>query len=267
MTEEIPLFNSAGLKIQWANKHINDLNSFLKEFIGSGHYGIFVDKDPETGIYRFKAGSREGTPAEIPLMIGDTTHNLRSALDHIITEIAGGDKTSVYFPFHKDVETFISTTDSRVVKARRDINAGCPGLWDFIVNELKPYESGNHALWAITKLDAVDKHKFIIPIVTVTQVHIKEMFDKKHGMTYRDTFIEVRGDRAVGITASQHEFNLEGNVDFTLEVLFPPGGLFENQPVVPTLFNLSELVAEVLQAIRQFIADAGIVIGRKSNAA
>jgi len=62
-------FASAGLKVQWAKIHINQLSAVIN---------AFLSVSPESS-----------PPVDIFLLIGDIVHSLRSSLDHIATWIVG----------------------------------------------------------------------------------------------------------------------------------------------------------------------------------
>src|ERR1700719_482762 len=76
-------FDSARLKIQRANRHIENLQAVLTEFSAGKFYEFVVDGKPGALVTRLL----KPFPDDIPLIIGDAVHNLRSALDHLVTAI------------------------------------------------------------------------------------------------------------------------------------------------------------------------------------
>ena len=98
-----PQINDGFAKLDWANKHINKLYETWREFAKSG-YPILTEDDPKTGNRTFKIGVTSPISEEIPLLIGDAVHNLRSALDHLIYRLVTiatngkGPFGSLYFP-------------------------------------------------------------------------------------------------------------------------------------------------------------------------
>ena len=105
-----------------------------------------------------------------PLLVGDTIHNLRSALDHIVCQLAilnGNDISCcdrTYFPicickpdfakFRKMAEHLLS-----------------PEAFTFI-EELQPYKTADatredpshSSLWIIHKLNVIDKHRILVVV-------------------------------------------------------------------------------------------------------
>ena len=86
----MPRFDGSRLKVEWAYKHIADINSILEVFIGFDFYDLAVDKHSDNGenFLRCNIKSRleEG---KVAVIIGDALHNLRSALDLLYYETVG----------------------------------------------------------------------------------------------------------------------------------------------------------------------------------
>ncbi len=80
--------NGARKKVVRAEEHLRALNDVVESFIKRKSYRPIEDRDPKTGTQRRYAVLTEQPPPEIPLVIGDVVHNLRSALDHGIFEVA-----------------------------------------------------------------------------------------------------------------------------------------------------------------------------------
>lgn len=101
-------------------------------------------------------------PAAIPLILGETIHNLRGALDHITTAIHNFHKgirdTRIKFP--------VSSTKENLLKSRRgdQLYKDIPELWDFIFEIVKPYsdEDGNKWLYRMCSLSNTDKHRMLM---------------------------------------------------------------------------------------------------------
>ncbi len=102
------------------------------------------------------------------LIVGDIAHNLRSALDHLIYQLAllNGQPTScskkTAFPICIDEQSFARGR----WKAELYIH---PAAFAF-VEELQPYKAANLAgkraessyLWTVSELDIIDKHRMLI---------------------------------------------------------------------------------------------------------
>jgi hypothetical protein len=72
------------LKVQWANKHIDELHSVLNAFIASKPYGISCKIKPDTGHRVYYVAKADPIPQDVPLIISDVLQNLRTALDYLL---------------------------------------------------------------------------------------------------------------------------------------------------------------------------------------
>ena len=85
------------LKIDWANKHIEELHSALDAFIATNPYVVSEKRNPQTGEHIYYAAKVTPVPPGILLISGDILQNLRTALDYLIchlVRIKGGTPTT-----------------------------------------------------------------------------------------------------------------------------------------------------------------------------
>src|SRR5438309_6733807 len=78
---------SARLKIEWAKKHILDLDTALRMFYSTNPYKVGTKHDPQTRELIYYLAGIAPTPAHIPLMVADVLQNLRSSLDHLAYQL------------------------------------------------------------------------------------------------------------------------------------------------------------------------------------
>ena len=241
-----PAIEKARLKVQWANRYIQEFDAKFKTFRQQANFGLRIYRDGD-GIQCFE-GSAPDTPIVFALLIGDAIHNLRASLDHFTSGVVGLESRTAYFPFHGTVEQFDACAKKRL------INEKWPGLGDHIVSELKPYEAGNYPLWALNKLDVIDKHKLIIPAIGLAQIRTGALVDKERNNHIAGMTLTVgEGGRLVGI-ATDGNFEIEGEVETFYDIFFPKGSLFEGEPVLKTLANLSQVVDETFTALERFMS-------------
>src|SRR3954447_18780775 len=103
MTE--PLFQGPKLKIERAERHIAELQAATDAFLGRDPYPVIVKDDAERGLRYVSLNVRETIPPSFGLIAGDAIHNLRSALDIMLCDIAlgcGAKKRKARFPFAED---------------------------------------------------------------------------------------------------------------------------------------------------------------------
>lgn len=117
-----------------------------------------VERD-ETGAHVY--ADIPPLPIDLAFSVGEIIHNLRSSLDGvsstIVSAITGKREERVGMPFHETYASLLSTREnSRVFRASAD-------LYDYILEHIKPYrKDGNTLLWALNKLNNVDKHRRIM---------------------------------------------------------------------------------------------------------
>jgi hypothetical protein len=152
----------AWAKIDRAKKHIADLEQVIASFSNPRPYEVLPEYNPNTRQTEYKVVKIERIPESIPLIAGDAIHNLRSALDLLAYEM------------HRAGAYWKSVAEDRVAfRAWGDVNkyqsgmvgiieSTSPKVYDEIVR-IEPYKGGNgHALWQVSELDNIDKHRLLL---------------------------------------------------------------------------------------------------------
>ena len=155
------LLEDAFLKIEWADKHIQNLNVELNKFMESHRHTAFIEHDPDGPGDLLKVRQEYETPSGVSLAMGDVIHNLHSALDIAINRIqflTHGIMTNyTKFPIRETKEEFEAA-----------INGGLKGkvpfeILNFLRVDVKPYLGGDgEALVHLHNLDIEDKHRIIL---------------------------------------------------------------------------------------------------------
>lgn len=244
------------LKVERAKSHLDSLIS-LSSPLSKELYEITVSRERTVAIlakpdcFDVTFRPKKPIPEFFALIIGDAVHNLRASLDHwaaaLVSETTGNPvDTRVYFPFYGEGKKFESA------KGYKPIKQAAPDVADFIGDEIKPGFDGDRNLWSITDLDNVDKHNFILPTVAIAKVTNLDL------RWQPDNFL---GDVAVGgyatgpirLIRSEVPFAIGKDFKTSTEITFPKGGLFENEPVIPTITNLGQVVTKTLDALEVFL--------------
>ena len=245
MTEE--LFSGAKLKVKRANQHIQELQTKLLAFLQTDFYRLHVEEEAKTGEHLLKFEQTKPVPDDIPTIIGDAIHNLRATLDLVACEIvtkAQGATDYVKFPVMETRDELIAALNGGEIRvAGADIIA-------LIRDVIQPYKGGNgHNVWVLHGLDITDKHLRLIPIVSVTA--LTHVTGKAGGVTFTDCTFAVGDGGKVNILAMPGKFTFQGYGQPTLAVLFDKGQVFEGQPIIPTLHQLSQLVSGIIHAFEE----------------
>jgi hypothetical protein len=105
------IFRGSRLKIERANKHIQELCSVVTAFFQTDPYRIDIENNPYRGLSQVRFQFTGALPSEVPLIIGDAVHNLRSALDlavcHAISLGGGNPSKYTRFPFAENLDKLV----------------------------------------------------------------------------------------------------------------------------------------------------------------
>jgi hypothetical protein len=165
-----PKLNGVRGKLDRANHHFKEIDAAVETALSMKDEANLVPP------YEYQADRKHlivtcPTPKPVdralPLAIGDYIHNLRSALDHLIFQLAvlngkaAEAETIISFPIFLSDPQFENFTKRKVApfidrQALADIK------------ELQPYQTGNlgdeNVLWVLSQLDIVDKHRLLVVI-------------------------------------------------------------------------------------------------------
>lgn len=179
-----PDFRSSWAKIERATHHRDAFDLLLKTIIeDKTHYPVLgVKFKPETGhhaVYVSQVPSQLATALEqCALFLGDIFHNLRSALDHLVFQLALKNtngaievESRVQFP----IEDKMSTFDRRcIARSPRD-----PGAWiaevhrddQAIIRRFQPDggPDGGLLLQHLRDYSNTDKHRLLTPVTIFSE--------------------------------------------------------------------------------------------------
>jgi hypothetical protein len=158
------------LKLDRARVHIVALGDAVKEYRAGTPYRFTTTHeqvDAVTRIYRLHASVREQPPPTSGPIIGDAVHNIRSALDHAVWEVADparrGDHTM--FPIVTDSDRWEGATRHRL--------AGVPERHVELTKASQPFvqipdEPQMHPLAVLRELSNIDKHRTLHTLAVVS---------------------------------------------------------------------------------------------------
>lgn len=226
--------HGANLKFERAKRLMGELNHLTKAFFESQFYSISSQTNPDTGK-EFVRVEIKPLPDELPVIVGDIIHNLRSSLDLVwgsMRRSLGATDTTGEFPFAKERDDLESTVLSR----DKVVTVAIPEIRRVILEDVQPYMAGNAFLWALHDLNRIDKHRILITAVHTTQIPI-HMVDENgnvtvhHGKIFDSGVIDIRG--AFGDLSVKEV----GYGEPTIKVVFDIA-LVQGEPVFPMLYNM-----------------------------
>jgi hypothetical protein len=247
-------FAPSRMKIKGAHHNIDRLRKMTSP-LDRSLYKIVMEKKIGPCIYlnppkhyELTYQPREAIPETLANIIGHAFGDLRSALDYIAQRIVRAGtpdfepKKKIYFPAapRKDLSAHSSLAP---------IERALPGFKNLLLEEIRPKNGPNEYLWSFTELNNDDKHNDFVPVVTM--IAINNVNANIGGVTMRNC--AIRGDAAgpIRIARAPTPIALDKNFQAAVEVKFGQGTAFENEPVVPTLLRVSEVVSETINAIER----------------
>jgi hypothetical protein len=237
------------LKIKRANKHIADLNSMLSIFSNSDFYGLSIENDAKQGTNFLRIEVDEsGFPMDdAVLIIGDALHNLRSALDHLYYKVVihcGGKPTQwTRFPIFDSGDYLVTRLDSALEKKQITVPVARQ-----ILDVIKPYQTGNPALWSLHQLNITDKHEMFVPVLKLMQLSDVSLEDDQHIPLEATAFYFGQSGRVRLRDADDRKVTVKDKGHAAAAVLFDVGMPFQGEAVIPTLQRISVEVAGTVEA-------------------
>lgn len=245
------------LKVERADRHIDALISLsaplskeLYEITLGPARSVAVLAQPDCFDLSFRP--KKPIPEFFALVIGDAAHNLRASLDYwaaSLLRVAKGTArdTRCYFPFYGKGQSCESH------RGYKTIEKAVPAAAKFIRDHIKPGFDHNFRLWSVTELDNIDKHNFILPTVTVASV--SKINARIGTTTFEDCTVGGNANGPINMfrIGLGIPITIGDQFETSVEITFAEGGLFENEPVIPTLRNLSEIVTQTLDALEDFL--------------
>jgi hypothetical protein len=257
------------IKIERAKRHIRELADECQAFIAREPYSIYIENDASAGQRVWKVKIKECVPAEWSAIVGDAIHNIRASLDLLMVAVVrrcDPERQSynhVHFVVRETKDEFETSLPKNIKGASAEARR--------LIEELKPYQGGNEALWRLHQLDVLDKHKAIVPVgsayqafgVTVdTRVMCPE-FIERHNLSHIPpitAFYKVADsqfplqDGAELFRAPLHEkLPFGDDVPFRFEVAFGEGQIVDGEPVIPALVQLGQFVEGTFEIFERHI--------------
>ena len=170
-----------GAKLDRADESIHNLNLEISSFLRD-NYRIERHFDAQSRKYVFSAFGESEVPPRFSVLIGEVLYNLRSALDHLVTQLArigpGGGKDNVLeFPICRTSESFKRSCE------RGKIHGVSPDAAKVIEN-LQPYRASSpvetSTLLILHDLNRADKHRLLVVVVTAVVMADALVFTKSN---------------------------------------------------------------------------------------
>jgi hypothetical protein len=250
------------LKIERANKHIDELKAALHSFLRSNPYKVATKRDSETRNLIYYVASAEPVPDAFATITGDIFHCLRDALDHLAQQLylvgtggakGYGDETG--FLIASSAKNFKAGLGRKVQGMRQDaINA---------IRALEPYPGGQGAdLWTFHRLNNIDKHRLILTVGSAFRsvnlgAHMAVQMEKALGRAVpapeffvrpADNLFPLEPGKELFIDAPDAEPNEK--MQFQFDVALHEPRIIEGKPLLETAVQFRDRVSSIIEAFR-----------------
>lgn len=243
------------LKIERANRHIDELRQ-LTEPLAPSLYEITITEAGASAIevrptfYHLTYRPKQPIPETLAIIVGDAIHNLRSALDHlaggIIRTLATPPSFKPYFPIHPDRKNLEADASLAAIEQ------ALPGAKKLLLEKIRPASGPHETLWRFNDLSNLDKHNLIIPTVTVAEIANINL--RTSSGAYRDLSVGNDAAKPIKIMRSNSPITIDSKFETAVEISFAEGAHpFKDESVIPTLFQIRDVVSETLNAFERLI--------------
>jgi hypothetical protein len=256
-------------RVKRAKEQRRDLEREMRTWVKEGAYRVVSKFDSETGYTLFYLEQSLDIPPEITSLIAETLHSLRSALDNLAYQLfllrradPLHEGEHVYFPIYDDTEPSKSDPFRRIKPLGEDVVK--------VFRTINPCKSGNPLLWALHRLDIVDKHRRvltstlvhhsifvqdamkqlvinggdadILPFVPLPPAFMPSAKTGKTAQVGHIVFVGMPGDEEVN-----------KKLKFTFDVAFDEPGIIEGRSIVETLDKMIPLVDGIISSLSPFL--------------
>jgi hypothetical protein len=251
-------------KITRAKEHVANLERELRAFIDRSPYKVAAKRDPETHKLVYYVMSAEGTPDCLALIAGDAIQNLMSALDHLAYQLVCSETADnppkldrIYFPIGDDKEKYETK--------KREYMKGAHQETLDAIDSLKPYKDGNYLLWALYRLNNIDKHRLLFTVgPEAGGINVGQLMANEIRATFPAEAVAALESMNAFLMPADPGFPLKagfelyiGGVDekpnpkqqFRFDVVLSEPGVIDGKPLLEAVNELTGLVEGIVTAL------------------
>ena len=154
------------LRLKRASEHLQSIEAEVGRWREEHPYRTYVEFDAESRQKRIVAEVFRQPRAELGLLIGDCIHNLRSALDNLVYDLARANRSGpLSRSIARDSQFPIFTSEAKFLSKGMSQIRGVAPVVKTIIKGLQPYHRGDrksaHRLWMLNSLANSDKHRLL----------------------------------------------------------------------------------------------------------
>jgi hypothetical protein len=246
-TDLLSQYAQARLKITRADNHIAKANVIISSLPDLYTLNIVDDPSGKQAV-KYDLHNSVKIATDLALVVGDALHNLRTALDyawiatiakHAPSVLTDRTKFPIY-PTCKELKGALNGVN---------IDSLAPELYKLIVDRIKPYQSGNDAIYTLHRLDISDKHHLLIPLMSIATIEGIVLEDDKGNIQKCGVWAFTRPGPYFVDLEGKWQIKDKGKLQTT--VVFKDESI-EGQEVSGLLFSISIATINVLNFLEYF---------------
>lgn len=252
------------LKIKRAKDHAAELQRQMRSFLDTNPYKVGYKHDPKSRKLIYYVTSAAPIPDCLPLIAGDVIQNLMSALDHLAYQIVCRDTNDnppnpnwIYFPIADDVQKYEAKKGGKIQGASVDSFAA--------IDTLKPYKGGNDSLWALYRLNNIEKHRLLLTVGSqAAGINLGQLIAGSLSTTFPAEAVAAFESMNIFLNPADKGFPLQpgfelyiGGADenpnpkqqFRFNVAVNEPGIAEGKPLLDLIGEFTTLVEDIVTAL------------------
>jgi hypothetical protein len=259
-------FRGPRLKVERANRHIEELKTLCSVLFQRNPYTIFTEENKDTGEQIFRVHINEDVPCDWGTIVGDIVHNLRAALDQLICDLVDANDSRVTKTNALLVTGSRETFETHFPKKIEGISRRAERL----IRRFKPYHRGYgdkfgcSLLYLLDWLDDRDKHQGIIAVGAAgPRMRVRVQVRPDQMTLQPDGRINITmppmgtpkitlplTDNVEVFRIAKSDFQHESEFFFTVAVLDAP--VFQGQPIVDLLAETAKLIEKGINILERY---------------
>lgn len=257
-------------RVERAYEQRRDLEREMRVWAESGAYAIGSYEDEKTGYTIFYLAEIKEIPPRVLFLIGEIIHTLRASLDNLVYQIFLTQRTDPADEGERIEFPIFDESKKTEAQAFRPIKALGQGVIE-AVRKTNPCKGGNPTLWAIHRLDIVDKHRRII---TNTLVHhsvfVRDMMRQlliEQGYADMVAAVELRNAFFTSPNTSKTakvgdviftappgtSDEMKKKLQFTFDVALDEPGIIEGKSVIESLDMMLKTAQNLVASFEPFL--------------
>jgi len=242
MNEPKLSFQKALLKVEWADKQIDQLEAIYERFKKQNSNLPISKTKVDTNTTALTPHRLQDMPEEVPLLLGDAIRNLRGSLDYCWNGLARKINAS-----GGTLPIGTNKKDVRKSAEKTPVGQAFPNAPGFLADSAGAHadfnDGGNRAICIINRLSNWEKHNLIV--LTARKIAMPDLTIGTSPFI-GNTVVGGSGFQISTSTGSMPKIQSQGRA--TTEIVFGEHDFVKDEPIFPLTRNLAQAARQTVQA-------------------